>query len=124
MVAGRGLHIPRRHGNAPGRASHHLTDPVCQLEAGAGWGQAALGALIVASFGATGITVRLIEIRHNSILRMQFFEAGYLGMNKLDIKHRQLATMTLATLALALGFSAFLVLAGPGCNRPLNSAGP
>lgn len=74
---------------------------------------AAYGAAALAAFVATRTIVRLIDLVTNTIFGIQFFEAGYLGANKQAVQQRQLATMTLATLALAIAFSAFLLIFGP-----------
>lgn len=74
---------------------------------------AVFGAVVVAGFVATRTIVRLIDLVTNMAFGIQFFEAGYLGDNKRSIQRRQLATMTLATLAMSAGFSAFLLVAGP-----------
>lgn len=74
---------------------------------------AVFGAAVLAGFVATRTIVRLIDLVTNVVFGIQFFEAGYLADNKLEIQQRQLATMTLATLALALCFGAFLLVAGP-----------
>ena len=71
------------------------------------------GAAVLAAFVATRTIVRVIDLVTNTMFGIQFLEAGYLGDNKAEIQRRQLATMTLAALLVALGFAAVLLVAGP-----------
>ncbi|MBY6129545.1 hypothetical protein KUW15_12550 [Qipengyuania aquimaris] len=73
---------------------------------------AAFGAVMLASFVATRTLTRLLDLFTNLTYAMQFYESGYLEGEKREIQRRMLATMTLVTLAVCLGFSLVLLAAG------------
>lgn len=74
---------------------------------------AAFGAVALASFAATRVLTRLLDLLTNLNYAMQFYEAGYLAEGKIAIQRRMLATSSLVALAVSAGFSAILLLAGP-----------
>ncbi|QZD92041.1 hypothetical protein K3162_10860 [Qipengyuania xiapuensis] len=73
---------------------------------------AAFGAVMLASFVATRTLTRLLDLFTNLTYAMQFYESGYLEGEKREIQRRMLATMTLVTLAVCLGFSLVLLATG------------
>lgn len=74
---------------------------------------AGVGAAVLASFLATRSLTRLLDLLTNLAYAAQFYEAGYIDGPKRAIQRRLLATMTLASLAVSLGFAAALMLGGP-----------
>lgn len=71
------------------------------------------GATLVAGFVTTRVIVRAIDLAMSVIYASQFNEAGYLGTEKRAIQQRQLATMTMVTLAGVGVFSAVILTIGP-----------
>ncbi len=64
-----------------------------------------IGVEVVAGFVALRVIVRAIDLVTSVVFAIQFFEAGYLGDDKQAIQRRQLATMTVITLACLAMFS-------------------
>ena len=73
---------------------------------------AVFGAALLAGFVATRTLTRLLDLFTNLTYAMQFYESGYLEKDAQDVQRRLLATMTLVTLAVCLGFSLALLALG------------
>lgn len=70
------------------------------------------GTIVLATFVATRTLVRLIDLVTGVIYSVQFYEAGYSDLEQSAVMRRQLATMTVITLAIVLGSGAVMLLAG------------
>lgn len=79
------------------------------------------GAAALAAFVATRTLVRLIDQLMAVMFSLQFYEAGYVDTAKVDIPRRQLATMTVATIAIMVVAALFLFALGAPLQRALSS---
>lgn len=70
------------------------------------------GTVVLATFVATRTLVRLIDLVTGVIYSVQFYEAGYSDLEQSAVMRRQLATMTLITLAIVIGTGAVMLAAG------------
>ncbi|TMM47340.1 hypothetical protein [Qipengyuania marisflavi] len=77
------------------------------------------GAAMLAAFVATRTLVRMIDLLTSVIYGVQFYEAGYRDADP-EPRRRQLATMTLITALLSVGFGAALLMCGPLAQRLLS----
>ena len=73
----------------------------------------AFGPALLAAFIATRTLVRLLDVATGLTFTLQFYEFGYLDQDRTTVQRRMLATMTLLTLAVSLGFAALVMATGP-----------
>lgn len=73
---------------------------------------AAYGTIALASFAATRVLTRLLDLLTNLNYAMQFYESGYLTEGKIAVQQRMLATMSLVSLLVSALFAIALLVAG------------
>lgn len=74
---------------------------------------AVYGAVVLASFTATRVLARLLDLITGLTYAMQYYESGYLEGDRRKIQRRMLATMTLVSIALSMLFAIALLVLGP-----------